>query len=105
MTGPTALPGADLGCSSVNQLTELQLRRPAGGGVGLASRVVEPDDHDVENEPALDEADLAELERELGDVDVALERLDADTYWTDEITGEPIPDERLERDPVARRAS
>ncbi len=55
--------------------------------------------------PALDETDLSALERDLAAVDAALERLDTGTYWTDEVTGEPIPDDVLERDPVARRAS
>ena len=31
-------------------------------------------------------------------------RLDAGTYWTDEITGAPLGDELLAADPVARRA-
>ncbi|MEX2626653.1 MAG: hypothetical protein WD225_07195 [Ilumatobacteraceae bacterium] len=71
---------------------------------------MEPDDHaahddhaDVATEPALDETDLAALERDLAAVETALERLDAGTYWTDEATGAPLPDELLERDPVARR--
>jgi RNA polymerase-binding transcription factor DksA len=49
--------------------------------------------------PSLD--DLAE---DLAGVERALERLEDGTYWTDEITGEPLPDELLEEDPTARRA-
>ena len=52
----------------------------------------------------LDELDLDAVERDLRGVEVALERLDAGTYRTDEIDGRPIPDEVLERDPIARRA-
>jgi RNA polymerase-binding transcription factor DksA len=47
--------------------------------------------------------DLDGIERELDGVEVALQRLDAGTYWTDEATGERLPDELLEADPTARR--
>ena len=47
--------------------------------------------------------DLDEVARELDGVEVALERLDAGTDWTDEVTGERLPDELLEADPIARR--
>ena len=54
---------------------------------------------------ALDvDLDLGAVERDLVGVEIALERLDAGTYGTDEIDGRPIPDEVLERDPIARRA-
>jgi hypothetical protein len=49
--------------------------------------------------------DLVRIERDLSGVDVALRRLDEGSYWTDEVTGEPIPDDVLADDPVARRAS
>lgn len=48
--------------------------------------------------------DLDAVERDLADVEVALARLDAGTYWTDEVTGEPLPVELLEQHPTARRA-
>jgi RNA polymerase-binding transcription factor DksA len=48
--------------------------------------------------------DLDAIERDLADVEAALDRLDDDTYWTDEITGDTIPDEALADDPLARRA-
>ena len=51
------------------------------------------------------ELDLAMIEADLDGVSAALERLDAGTYWSDEITGAPIPDEVLEADPVARRTT
>ena len=50
-------------------------------------------------------ADLDAIARDLDGVDAALKRLDDGTYWTDEVTGEPIPDEVLAADPVARRAA
>ena len=48
--------------------------------------------------------DLDRVERDLEGVEAALARLDAGTYWTDEVTGEPLDDEQLAADPVARRA-
>jgi RNA polymerase-binding transcription factor DksA len=65
----------------------------------------EPDDA-VEPHDAVDTAvDLAAAERDLAAVEAALVRLDAGTYWTDEVTGEPIPDHVLEADPLARRST
>lgn len=60
---------------------------------------------DVPAEHAGDGPDLDHVGRRLADVEAALERLDAGTYWTDEVTGEPIPDHVLEADPVARRVT
>jgi RNA polymerase-binding transcription factor DksA len=45
---------------------------------------------------------LEQLERELAEVEAALERVDAGTYGIDETTGEPIAPERLEAFPTAR---
>jgi hypothetical protein len=50
------------------------------------------------------EVDLDEVERDLANVERALERLSDGTYWTDEVTGLPIPDDVLVSDPTARRA-
>jgi len=47
--------------------------------------------------------DLDAVERDLADVEVALARLDAGTYWTDEVTGAPLPDDLLAERPTARR--
>ena len=47
--------------------------------------------------------DLDAIEKDLADVETALNRLDADTYWTDEVTGQPLPDSLLEASPLARR--
>jgi RNA polymerase-binding transcription factor DksA len=51
-----------------------------------------------------DVVDLDAIEADLRDVEVALDRLADGTYWTDEVTGQPIPDEVLVHDPTARRA-
>jgi RNA polymerase-binding transcription factor DksA len=48
--------------------------------------------------------DLDGIQRDLADVEVALARLDAGTYWTDEVTGEALPAELLAMHPTARRA-
>ena len=51
-----------------------------------------------------DEIDLDAVEADLDGVDAALTRLADGTYWTDEVTGAPIPPEVLDADPLARRA-
>lgn len=48
--------------------------------------------------------DLDRVERDLEGVETALARLDAGTYWTDEVDGAPLGDDLLAADPVARRA-
>jgi RNA polymerase-binding transcription factor DksA len=47
--------------------------------------------------------DLDTVEQDLADVEVALARLDAGTYWTDEVTGAALPDDLLAANPTARR--
>lgn len=47
--------------------------------------------------------DLARIEHDLAGVEAALRRLDDGTYWTDEVTGEPLDETLLLADPVARR--
>ena len=54
-------------------------------------------------DPAARRLDLEAIERDLADVEVALARLDAGTYWTDEVTGVELPRELLEVKPTARR--
>ena len=51
-----------------------------------------------------DALDLDAVERDLADVESALSRLDDGSYWTDEISGEPLDDELLAERPTARRA-
>jgi RNA polymerase-binding transcription factor DksA len=45
------------------------------------------------------------IEGDLADVEVALARLDAGTYWVDEVTGADLPAELLDAHPTARRAA
>ena len=64
---------------------------------------------DTEQPPAdLDAAgvtpNLDGIERDLADVEVALTRLDAGTYWTDEVTGTELSADLLAATPTARRA-
>jgi len=47
--------------------------------------------------------DLDGIERDLADVEVALTRLDTGAYWTDEVTGQQLPDDLLADHPTARR--
>jgi RNA polymerase-binding transcription factor DksA len=49
-----------------------------------------------------DLAILESLERELAELEAALQRIDDGTYGVDEVTGEPIAPERLEAQPAAR---
>ena len=46
--------------------------------------------------------DLDAIEADLTDVQRALDRLNDGSYWTDEITGESIPDDVLVTSPLAR---
>lgn len=57
----------------------------------------------AEPEPAAPALDLEQITRDLEGVAAALTRLDDGTYWTDEVTGEPLVEELLVADPVARR--
>ncbi len=49
------------------------------------------------------EIDLDAMTADLDGVDAALARLAEGTYWTDEVTGEPIPPVVLEANPIGRR--
>jgi len=53
--------------------------------------------------PALEALDLDAIERDLADVEIALARLDAGTYWTDEVTGAELPQDVLTANPTVRR--
>jgi DnaK suppressor protein len=74
--------------------------------------VVDVDEADVDQREAdaasglvereKDRAVLAQLEDEVAELDAALARLDAGTYGIDEVTGEPIAEERLRAVPAAR---
>ncbi len=59
---------------------------------------------DPDPAPELAEIDVAGIEADLDGVQQALTRLADGTYWTDEVTGEPIPADVLAANPLARRA-
>jgi RNA polymerase-binding transcription factor DksA len=43
------------------------------------------------------------IERDLNDVDTAMDRLEKGTYFSDEVTGAPLQPEFLATNPLARR--
>ena len=51
-----------------------------------------------------DVIDLVAIEADLDGVQAALARLADGTYWTDEVSGDAIPDEVLAGAPLTRRA-
>jgi RNA polymerase-binding transcription factor DksA len=59
--------------------------------------------YDGEMSEHISPLDLDAIERDLADVDAALTRLDNDTYWVDEVTGQPLSAELLAAQPTARR--
>lgn len=71
-------------------------------GEAVADEIVE-DVADPVVEASEPSIDLDRIERDLEGVEAALRRLDDGSYWTDEITGEPLDDALLVADPVARR--
>jgi RNA polymerase-binding transcription factor DksA len=57
-------------------------------------------------ETTANEADnkmIEAIERDLNDVDVAMDRLEKGTYFSDEVTGAPLQSEFLATNPLARR--
>jgi RNA polymerase-binding transcription factor DksA len=67
-----------------------------------------PDEPTTRSEPPTESGpapvDLDHVAAQLDGVEAALARLDDGTYWTDEVSGDEIPDHVLAADPVARRA-
>ena len=84
------------------------LRSDFGGGESDdSSELADYDQHpaDAASDTAEREKDLGileQLERELAELQSALERIDNGTYGMDENTGEPIDPARLEALPTAR---
>lgn len=72
-------------------------RRAGRGSPGYARGV------DAEALAAAPEPDLDAIARDLADVETALARLADGSYWRDEVTGAPLPDEVLAARPTARR--
>jgi RNA polymerase-binding transcription factor len=76
--------------------------------VETASASSGDDEHDPEGQTvAYDRAQaqalLGRARADLAEIDAAFERLDAGTYGVCEVCGRPIPGERLEARPAARR--
>ena len=61
-------------------------------------------EHDSPHDTPAEALDLDGIERDLAGVETALARLDAGTYWADEVTGEALPAELLAAHPTARTA-
>ena len=53
-------------------------------------------------EISIDAVDLDTIEQYLADVETALARLEAGTYWTCETTGQELPSDLLAAQPTAR---
>ena len=68
----------------------------------MDSDVTQPDQTTDSTSPVAPALDLDAIERDLAGVEVALARLEAGTYWTDEVTGAPLPDELLAAHPTTR---
>jgi RNA polymerase-binding transcription factor DksA len=79
------------------------LDQDAADQVGDLAHVTNPADQASETfEREKDVAILDQLERDLAEIEAALQRLDDGTYGIDEVTGEPIAPERLDAYPAAR---
>ena len=71
---------------------------------GLSGSDPDSPEGQSEHQPEQTVVDLDAVERDLADVEAALRRLADGTYWTDEVTGQPLPEDLLIADPTARRA-
>ena len=73
------------------------------GGAEESDANVEPGDQDSEDlyQDELDEGRIADLRAELAAVERAESRLETGTYGLSVLSGEPIPDGRLEARPTA----
>ncbi len=69
----------------------------------LADEPAAAAEHDTGTTTADPALDLTRIEHDLAGVEAALRRLDDGTYWTDEVTGDPLDEALLLADPVARR--
>ena len=57
---------------------------------------------DTQNAAPSAALDLEAVAADLADVETALARLEAGTYFTDEVTGAPLPESFLAANPTAR---
>jgi RNA polymerase-binding transcription factor DksA len=87
----------------IQGLHEEGLDEDAADQVGDLAHVTNPADQASETfEREKDIAILEQLERDLAEIEAALQRLDDGSYGVDEVTGEPIAAERLDAYPAAR---
>jgi RNA polymerase-binding transcription factor DksA len=87
----------------IGDLRHEGLDEEAADQVGDNAHVTDPADQGSETfEREKDIAILEQLERDLAEIEAALQRLDEGTYGIDEVTGDPIAPDRLEAYPVAR---
>ena len=88
----------------IENLREEGLDQEEAGQVGDVSHLPQhqADQGSEVFEREKDMAILEHLERELAEIEAALQRLDEGTYGVDEVTGEPIAPDRLEAYPIAR---
>jgi RNA polymerase-binding transcription factor DksA len=97
---PVTIDGSADG-DTASEIADVAAPEPERADAAATSRAAGSTSND-DGEPDLD---LDAIARELADVEQALRRLDDGTYWTDELTGAPIPDAVLAADPTARRAA
>ncbi len=87
----------------ITSLHEEGLDQDAADQVGDLAHVTDPADQASETfEREKDIAILEQLERDLAEIEAALQRLDEGSYGIDEVSGQPIAPERLEAYPAAR---
>ena len=87
----------------IESLREEGIEEEATEQVGGVVHVSNPADQGSDLfEREKDVSILEQLERDLAEIEAALQRLDDGTYGIDEVTGEPIEPERLDAFPAAR---
>jgi len=87
----------------IQSLQDEGLGRPAADSAGDTTRQSDGGGQGSETfEREKDITILEQLERDLTEIEAALQRLDDGTYGVDEVTGDPISRERLEAYPTAR---
>jgi DnaK suppressor protein len=82
-----------LGDSAEDVIDQLDAERSAGDA-DAAREIIDRE---------LERSELRQLYAELKEVDAALARVDEGTYGISEVSGKPIPDERLRAKPTATR--
>ena len=92
-----------VGCAGAGAGRGRRSRRSHAEGPKRATTRIEPGDEDSEGlyQDELDAGLAQDLEARLAAVERAEARLAAGTYGLSTVSGEPIPDERLEAQPTA----